>query len=376
MARLTEEELYARIRAGEDSFTEFKKQLRPLDEVAADLCAFANAAGGLLLLGVADDRSIAGLADPAKALGQVDQVTLNNLEPPLSVTAQKLRIGGKDIVVVVVPQGLRLHRTNKGVYWIRTSAGRRIMTTAEVQARLQSLALLSGEEQTLGESGREDLDLPRLFARRPRLKGLSGPDLDSALRRHKILGDGGLTVFGALCFARQVSEFTPYAYISFARFRDPRMAERHDAPRDFGGVLESHLAECIDYLRSLGSSGPQDSPADLPPFEAVQEAVVNAVVHRDYLINSQVRIFLTPDRLEIRSPGRLLNTLSVETLEARTFVHAVRNPFIFAHLADQGWVSNLGQGIPMLFDVMAAAGLPAPELAEEGPDFVVRLRMR
>ena len=111
-----------------------------------------------------------------------------------------------------------------------------------------------------------------------------------------------------------------------------------------------------------------------PPIEAVDEAVINAIAHRDYGLAAQTRLFIFDDRVEVVSPGRLLNSVSAELM--RHGCHLVRNPVIFGQLARLRLATDAGRGVPNMFTRMRAASLPEPEIMPTGAELRVILRLQ
>ncbi|GIV55100.1 MAG: hypothetical protein KatS3mg039_1618 [Candidatus Kapaibacterium sp.] len=110
------------------------------------------------------------------------------------------------------------------------------------------------------------------------------------------------------------------------------------------------------------------------PTFAWQEAIVNAIAHRDYALEGiGIEVDLFDDRLEVRSPGELVPPVTLERLRNREKVHASRNPRIVRVLTDLGYMRERGEGIPRMFEVMEREGLHPPALAIEGGCFVVTL---
>jgi ATP-dependent DNA helicase RecG len=123
-------ELHERIAREEDLHTEFKEWPVHPDDLAASLVAFANTDGGQLIIGVANNRVIVGVEDADGVTRDVDNVAFDNCEPPITVVQEVLYPStlpqGKPIVVVNIPKGdMRPYRTTLGVYYIRTTSGRR-----------------------------------------------------------------------------------------------------------------------------------------------------------------------------------------------------------------------------------------------------------
>jgi ATP-dependent DNA helicase RecG len=111
------------------------------------------------------------------------------------------------------------------------------------------------------------------------------------------------------------------------------------------------------------------------PAAVVREALINAVAHRDYSIaGSQVRLFIFDNRLEVRSPGRLPNSMTLETI--RFYNHESRNPLLAQFLNRLGLMEEFGAGIPTMIRIMKEHNGTEPELAVEGEEFVVRLFAR
>jgi ATP-dependent DNA helicase RecG len=123
-------ELHERIARWEDLHTEFKEWPVHPDDLAANLVAFANTDGGQLIFGVADSRVIVGVEDPDRTTYDVDKMAVNNCEPPITVIREAFYPStlphNKPVVVVNIPKGdMRPYRTNLGIYYIRTTSGRR-----------------------------------------------------------------------------------------------------------------------------------------------------------------------------------------------------------------------------------------------------------
>jgi predicted HTH transcriptional regulator len=115
----------------------------------------------------------------------------------------------------------------------------------------------------------------------------------------------------------------------------------------------------------------------LLPRQAVDECLVNALVHRNYAIEGQaVEISLYSDRVEFKSPGRLPDAITIADLKAQRGVHRSRNPIMMRVLRDLGWTRDQGEGMSRIFGSMRQVELHEPELEESGDTFTVRLSTR
>ena len=147
---MTPPELRARIKRWEDLHTEFKLEAIHPDDLSAALVAFANADGGQLIIGVSEERKVIGVRDTAKLRHYVDNVALNNCVPPLTISQDAVPYRGKEVVVVSVGKGeQRPYRTSRGVYYIRTSSGRRQASREELLRLFQASESLYYDETAL-----------------------------------------------------------------------------------------------------------------------------------------------------------------------------------------------------------------------------------
>jgi ATP-dependent DNA helicase RecG len=154
-------ELHERVARWEDLHTEFKEWPVHPDNLAAGLVAFANTDGGQLVLGVTETREIVGVDDPDRVAREVDNVATNNCEPPITVIQETLHSEeGRTVVIVNVPKGdMRPYRTNRGVFYVRTSSGRRQASREELLRLFQAAESLYYEATPLRRLSIGDLDL-------------------------------------------------------------------------------------------------------------------------------------------------------------------------------------------------------------------------
>jgi ATP-dependent DNA helicase RecG len=345
-------DLRARVLQGENLHTEFKVgPIRP-DDLAAALVAFANTDGGALILGVSDGREILGTEDGDRVAREVDNVAANNCEPPITVLQETLKTeDDRTVVVVRIPKGdMRPYRTNRGVYYVRTSSGRRQASREELLRLFQATESLYYDETPLGRLTLQDLDLAAFdsYLRDTGQSYLRGDEPERLLANWYLTANGHPTIAGILLFGRQPQQHLPYAQINAARFagRDSSFdpIDRKD--------LSGQLLEVVDQAERFLDlhlpvpheiRGFQPEPRHELPKEALREAIVNAVAHRDYTIRGPIRLFVFDDRIEIHTPGRPPNGVDAEAM--RSGAHVVRNPWIYARLSDAGLVTRAGTGI-------------------------------
>ena len=349
----TPEQLADRIRLGEDSSLELKEVTvfrgriagPRRDQLADELAAFANASGGTLVLGVEDrTRRVTGISLPQLDAAErfVADITQDSITPPLVADISKLELPNADATPVAVlridiPRGMVVHKSPGG-YLRRIGSSKRQMEP-DYLARLFVLRSRSRMRdfgtQVIANASVDDLD-PRLV---DRFRGeISDDDRATALLRLDMVAEdeAGIprpTVAGVLLGSRLPQRWLPQAFIQAVAYRGTSIAEALDEPhyqldaKDLDGPLDDQIAyawrfvtrnQRVEASKSVGRR-------DWPQYDlaAIFEAVVNAVAHRDYSVRgSKVRLRMFSDRIELCSPGMLMNGMTVADLpykqQART----------------------------------------------------------
>lgn len=377
------DDLARKIRLGEDSLLELKAiRLRgarvtgPSREKLADvLAAMANTAGGVCVLGVDDaTRDIEGI--PLASLDAVEafvfEICHDVIRPPLVVTAVRMELPSATghllpVIRVDVPRSPFVHKSPGGYCQRLGSSTREIgpdLLFRLFQQRSQAL-IFRFDEQPLYGTSPADLDLSRARPYFP-----AGDTDEVALEKLLLVreADGALrcTIAGLLLFGIDLQRHLSHARVEAVCYRGLRPDAHHQIDaRDCDGPLQDQIVAAASFVQKNMRTAARKTPAreDLPQFDArvVFEAVVNAVVHRDYSIHaSKVRLFLFDDRLEIYSPGALPNSLTVDTLAAR---QATRNELIVRFLSR---AKIQRSGVPERAHFMEARGEGVPLILAEG----------
>ncbi|HPQ38535.1 MAG TPA: ATP-binding protein [Synergistaceae bacterium] len=190
-------------------------------------------------------------------------------------------------------------------------------------------------------------------------------------------GSAACTLGGLLIFGIHPEKFLPQNGISFAHFKGTEITDALIDKKNVLGRLPDVAEQMMvilqnNMMRPSVIEGAQRIEQEEYPLLALREAVVNALVHRNYGIwGSKIRIFMFEDRIEFRSPGRLPNTVSVEKMKVG--VSYARNPFLVKYMENLRYIDQLGRGIPMIFSAMKKMGAKEPLLMEQGEEFLLRL---
>jgi len=381
---MNEKELIELIVKGEDSYTEFKEEKVHSNDLAAEIVAFANTEGGKILLGLSDKKEIKGVTNPDKEMMRVENISRNNCEPPLTVNIEKIKINKEIVLCIYIPKGPeRPYRTNRGVYYIRSSSGKRQATREELLRLYQATRSIHYDELPVPATSIDELDIRyfrRFFERFYQTRIDENLDLNKLLENMKILTrqDKKLvfTVGGYLLFGLNPQKELPFCKITIAKFEGNKIGEEFEK-KDLEGNLEEQIKAADTvlnlYLKTrVNIKGFENELQPEIPKEVLREVVVNAVAHRDYHITSQIRIFIFDDRLEIMSPGKLPNGITLENIKLG--VHSERNPLIVSYLAKMGYMTQIGTGIVRMTRLLKEHTGKEPEFEERDQEFVVRIR--
>ena len=336
------DEIRQRLHLGEDSRWEFKQvefaASRPKspsrDTWADEIAAFANANGGVVICGATDDGEVQGMS--REQLVALDallvEVSTDAVKPAVRIETHHRELGpGVHVLVVEVPKGDSQHDSPGGGF-IRVGGSKRRMTSDErlrLAQRRSQARYLWFDEQPLPDTGFRTLD-ESLW--KPLLSAEGRAEPEVALRRLALLApdDAGVlrtTVAGVLLCGRTPEQFLPGACITATRYLGNDRASGQSDAQEITGPLNRQIAEAMAFaLRNMRVAA-RKTPArvDLPQYSerALFEALVNAVVHRDYSRQaSRIRLSMFEDRVEIQSPGTLPNNLSIDSLGER---QATRN---------------------------------------------------
>ena len=399
---MTRTDLFEIIRNGENSGVEFKRDVVQSHDLAKELVAFANFEGGIVLLGVEDDGSVSGITRD-KPEEFVMTTCRDKVRPGLIPFYEVVKdvAPGKDVAVVRVSRGFDVHtlwHNNKNIYSIRVGTQSREPTPEELGRLFQQRGGFRAELRPVSGATIADLDIRRLRNYFVQVRQQDVPDdSDEAAWRTllfntEIMVDDGITVSGVLLFARIPNRFLPQAGIDAAAFpgtnKDYPARERAALRgpmtpllNDGGEIVEAGLVEqALAFMNRnvaiagrLEAGGARREAIPAYPAEAVREAIVNALVHRDYLLsNTDIEVSIYDDRMEIVSPGRLPNGITPARM--LTGCRAARNQLIKDVMRDYRYLEHSGMGIPRkIVKCMREHNGTEPVLIEEGERFMVRL---
>lgn len=399
------EEVLEMIRNGEDSGLEFKRDDVTNIDLAKELVSLLNLGGGTVLLGVEDDGTIAGTI--RERLDEwVAELCRTKIEPPVIPFLSWARdvVPGKHVLVVSVPLGpdkpyARTHDARR-TYFIRVGSTCREASREELERMFQASGRLVYGLKPVPGTSLDDLDQRRLRDYFVRVLSGSSPEEGDTEAWEKLLGNLDLmtasvgrwvpTVDGVLLFGKSVKRHLPQSGFRALCYPGIKPDYATQADQDLkgpmvplcgadGAITESGLVEqAVDFVRRnteptayLEGARRVDRPTY--PEAVIREAVVNALVHRDYsIMGSDITLAIYADRLEVQSPGKLPNTVTVEGMKAG--LRYARNQTLVNVMRDFRYVDFRGMGVrEKIIPGMRNHNGTEPDLVEEESRFTVRL---
>ena len=362
----------------ESETVEFKEHWN--DSALESLAAFANHKGGTLYVGIQDDGQVLGTdvsdANQQRIANQITQVL--GLRPVVRTEKH-----AKKPVLAIHVEPTTIPTPCRGRYFVRVGTTNRDMTPDQVgRLLMQRLGKTWDEIPTEFQIDAIDLDAFRRFVRaaQPRLPKLTENDSPAqVLQNLKLLHAGFLTKGAVLLFGSSPQEVCTMAQIHLGRFKGTVILDN----RFVTGTLWQQLDAAMDAIRGylqvrqeVRSTGPtveglQRHDIWEYPLDALREAIINALIHRDYTTIADVQIRVDEDQIRIWNPGGLPPDITLANLLQEPHASHPRNPFLARTFFFAGLVESWGTGITRMRQLCRDQGLPEPQFQEETGGFAV-----
>jgi ATP-dependent DNA helicase RecG len=371
------------LQQGENNAVEFKSEGISPDGLAKEIVSFANTLGGSILIGVEDDGIISGVNDSATMEEWVANICRQNIIPAIQVSIEVEKANNVTILHVEVPKGKdKPYQTNKHQYLIRVGSTNRTATPQELSRLFQQSGMFHFDATGVARTTISDLNWSKL----DRYFDQYSVDFSNETDKERLLAntdimtsEGELTVAGLLVFGINPQKYLYNASVSFAHFAGNALEDVLIDKQVIEGTLDYQIDTCLSIIKnniqspSVIQSGKTVSTRFLYPDKVFRELIVNACLHRNYAIwGSRIRIFLFNDRLEIRSPGRLPNTITPEKMKFG--VSYASNPILLKYMENLRYIDKLGRGIPMVYQE-AQKHKKYLNLEEVGEEFIITLEL-
>ncbi len=353
------------IQKGESSKVQFKERLKDAHSISQEMAAFANLKGGTILIGV-DDKTgeLNGLSftEIQKYNEILVNAASNNIKPSIFIETEQIIIDKQIIIIVNVPEGNnKPYKDKNGIIWIKNGADKRRVTSNEELVRLlQSSRSIFADEQIVPNSTFADFNVDKFeqYVQKRYKKTIQelGTDIRQLANNINLYKGKELTLTGLLLFGKNPQKYRPMFSIQCVAFSDNNVGAVNfeDKEPTVQGDLKTIFDTAISFVKrnihktQIDKSFNSVSEPEIP-YEVFEEIIVNSLIHRDYYINSTVKLFIFPDRIEIISPGVLPNSLTVENI--LNGISISRNPTLQSVAQFILPYSGLGTGLIRIMNI-------------------------
>ncbi len=361
---------------GEGSTLEYKRNTDSLTSILKTVSAFANTAGGIILIGVDDDGTTVGVSDVGEIQEQLSNSISNRIKPQLPPEFVVNKINGKSIISIQIehspaPYYLTDKGEEKGAY-IRVGNANRLAgpeIIAEIKRSNNASTFDKAPCDNVTEADLDNSLIKSIYAKRGRAIDTSKLISIGVLTkkgRRIVATNGGVLLFG-LPEVRET--YFSYAEVRCARFKGTSRSEFIDRLNIEGGVLAA-IEEVPKFIRrntkmagKFGDMRRRDIPEY--PVEGIREALTNAIAHANYEVTgSRIFVAIYDDRLEIQNPGIMMPGMSIEQFKAG--VSRIRNPVIAKTLGQLELIEEWGSGYKRIKNTCESGGYPLPKWEEFG----------
>ena len=381
------------IEAGEGRRTEFKRGLGDLSAIGPALCAFGNGEGGLIVLGVDDAGVIVGVREDAEQVQErLTSFLQSGCSVPISARCGRFEDPTGWVHWIEVPRQPRGFEPlyYDGRFWIRRERGSVQPSPAELQELFNAFGFVLTEEQTIRAASVDDIHVAafRSFLRAQGLETDEDPQpaLEVDMRNAGVLtlSDGQLrpTLYGMMAFGNDPQRHpqTSNFFIQCAAYAGVDRSSDTISVADAKGRLEDQVRRSVDWCAILGKREEYRSIfreyVSLIPEGALREALVNAVIHREYAITGSTVLFeVFSDRVDVTSPGALPNHMAVESVRSgsrpRSRNESMAHAMVVARLMEKR-----GRGWPLMRRAMREFNDTEPEIDNQEREKFVRVTFR
>lgn len=357
-------ELLDLIQMGESSKVQFKVRVNNANSIGAEMVAFSNTKGGMIIVGV-DDKTgeINGLSfEELQSTNELlANAASNNVKAPIYIYTETVKVEEQNLIVAHISEGTsKPHMDNNGIIWVKNGSDKRkVVTKEEISRLLQSSGNLFADETIVTGTTVNDIDEEYfqkfILAKTKKTIDELGQSTSTILSNLGMLKDGKISLGGLLLFGKNPQQFRPTFTVQCVSVVGNEISsnEFRDKEEPFIGNLKELYNQTLSFItRNLNKVQKEESfnsQSKLEiPIQTIEELLVNALIHRDYFISSSIKVFIFDNRIEIVSPGKLSNTLTIDNIKIGTSIP--RNPILFTNARYVLPFVGVGSGIPRAFE--------------------------
>ncbi len=349
------------LRSGEGAMIEFKKSVS--SALGREVSAFANTAGGRIFVGIDDKNDIKGCQLTNQVKSRIQDIA-NNCDPRVPVKIKSFKYRNQEVIVITVPESADKPIQCSEGFFLREGANSQKMTRNEIFYWAQKTRKMRYENQL-----REDFKYPKdfndtVFMELARKMNITITGEREDLLQNLGLGENGkqfnLNNAGVMFFGKKRDYYIRQVYVTCVLFKGTNKIKIIDR-KDFREGLLQDYENAYKFLQQhlrleyvIEGGGPRKEIPEVP-YEALKEALLNAIIHRDYFeIGARVMVEIFDDRVEISNPGELL--IDKKKLGKKS-VSVARNPILFDVFHRLQLIEKVGTGIQRILDVTKARNI-------------------
>jgi len=378
--KVNQDELLELIQKEESETIEFKENFDK--ETIETVSAFANTRGGVILIGVSDKGKIKGVQIGRETLKNWANQISQSTEPRIIPEIEAGEIDSKRVAIIQIREFPIKPVSVKGRCFRRIGNSNRMMTPTEIlETHIHSIGTswdaFPAENKTL-----EDIDLKKVERYIKEANATGRRKIEDSprevLRKLEFIKEEKATWAAVLIFGKEPQRPLLQSAVHCGRFRIDKTQIIDDL------MIDTDLIEQVDEVmkfitrhisvRYEFEGKPKRKEVWEYPLEALREAVINAIVHRDYTAPSNVQVEIYDDRIEIWNPGGLLPGITIEDLYKKEHKSVIRNKLISQIFYDIGYIEKYGSGTIKIIELCRRHGLPSPEFKEVFGGFSVVFR--
>jgi len=378
MKTISNIELIDIIKAVENSTVEFKQESTHQESLLQEIVAFANTEGGIIVFGVQDQTGeIIGLtkAQADDIDKKISNITNDLIRPYLQIITSTVLISNELLLTITVPKGGNKPYNTKGAIYVRQGTTKRLLSDKDEILRLyQNSGNLYADEMLVDNTFVKDVNLDKVQAYlKVQKKEVESVD-ERLLVNLGVLKNSNLTLGGLLFFGKNPQQYKPVFLIKAVSFFGNSIGgsdyrESVDIEGTIPELFDSGMRFFENNLKHTQQGQNFNSTGLLEISKiALEELLQNALIHRDYLRNAPIRLLIFDNRVEIISPGKLPNSLTIENIKLGNTV--VRNNLLVSYCSKIMVYRGLGSGIARALEEQ-----PDIELINdiEGEQFIVKI---
>jgi ATP-dependent DNA helicase RecG len=381
--KMEEKEIEKLIKRGESRNLEFKESLSVKDEIGESISAFSNSCNGKILIGISNSGEIKGVQIGEKTIeglaNFIKQNTDNSIYPDIKVE----KINNKNIIIIEVKEADEKPVFFRGKAYKRIGNSNHKLSASEIRKMAKESTKSYWDEQICEEARLEDIDENKVMwflkkAREERgLKIEENISTKEILMKLRLLKNEKLTNTAILLFGKEPQKFFLQAEAKCIRFKGNKPVKPYIDFQTISGSVFDVVNGIEDFVLKNIKKAIWLIPGKIEraeryeyPSEAIREAVVNAVAHRDYESVSKIQVRIFDDYLEIWNPGKLPEGWTVEKLKQK-HESIPKNPLLFKQLSWVKYVEDVGGGTLDMIEKCKEWNLPEPEFEFTGTSLVV-----